>query len=142
MPPGTRRSPRTSSKGLAGLPSQVWTNPGPSEPISKPAKKNKYNAQRTVYRGRTYDSKAEARYAAKLDLLVKAGHVKRWWPQELYHFEVNGVLVGKYRADFVVEFTDGHFETHDVKGKPDRRWPLVKKLMLACHGIEVMEVTA
>jgi len=38
----------------------------------------KYHNVRTEYRGMTFDSKGEAEYAMKLDLLVKAGVVVDW----------------------------------------------------------------
>lgn len=44
----------------------------------------KYNARRTVYRDRTYDSKGEAGYAMHLDALKAAGEIHDWEPQVPY----------------------------------------------------------
>jgi hypothetical protein len=103
-------------------------------------RKNKYNAKRTVYDGETYHSAAEAHYAKQLNLLVRAGVVSSWKRQVPYRFVVNGVYVSRYLADFVITYFDGSTEVVDVKGYPDRRWPMVKKLMRACHGIAIREV--
>jgi hypothetical protein len=40
--------------------------------------RNKNRSVRTLYRGEAYDSLGEAEYAAKLDMLVKAGAVVDW----------------------------------------------------------------
>jgi hypothetical protein len=44
-------------------------------------KRTKNNNVKTTYRGQTYDSLGEAEYAAKLDMLVKAGEVA-WWERQ------------------------------------------------------------
>lgn len=76
-----------------------------------------------------YKSKLEAAYAAHLDLLVKAGEVKRWeyepWRLWLSRGTVNpvtGKLEGhaSYRPDFLVVLPGGlerRPELHEVKGK-------------------------
>lgn len=77
--------------------------------------KHKYNAQPTVYAGRRYDSKTEARHAAALDLLKQAGKV-RWWlrqvPIQLGDPEVDR----PYRVDFLVCEADGSVHAEEVKG--------------------------
>jgi len=90
-----------------------------------------------VYNGREYHSQAEARYAAKLDLMLKA--IKRdarldlrhWEPQVPVKLEVNGELVTTYIVDFVLEFSDGHKEWHEVKGFSTPEWAIKHKLFRA-----------
>ncbi|MCO6438967.1 MAG: DUF1064 domain-containing protein [Phycisphaerae bacterium] len=45
------------------------------------ALRHKFNAQRTEYRGFTYDSKAEALRAMELDALQRGGHIAGWLRQ-------------------------------------------------------------
>lgn len=115
---------------------------------SKPAKmilsggntnipKNKYNAVKTTTGGITFDSKAEANYYNELLMLKKAGIVKSiilqkdFTLQEAYTKE-NGERVRaiRYRADFEVQYTDGHTEVVDVKGKRTKEYIMKKKLLL------------
>ena len=78
----------------------------------------KYSNEKTPYGGRLYSSKAEASYAAELDLKIRAGIVDHWQAQVRYalHAFPSGARVGDYVADFVVVYTDGHEEVVDTKG--------------------------
>ena len=104
------------------------------------ARRNKYNAQKTLYNGILYDSKLEARVAFKIDMLKKAAgsnrvvDVKR---QEVYSFDHGGVHICKYVCDFVLTFADGRKEWWDAKGKELREGRIKCKLMLAFYGITV-----
>jgi uncharacterized protein DUF1064 len=73
---------------------------------------SKYHNVRTAYRGRVFDSAAEARYARILELRQRAGEVSTWTTQVDIPLMVNGQRVCTYRADFAVTFTDGHLELH------------------------------
>lgn len=76
---------------------------------------NKYGAVKTARDGVTYDSKAEAKHAERLDLLKRAGAV-RWWLRQV------PVMIGEpgvdkpYRVDFVVCEADGRVFADEVKG--------------------------
>jgi hypothetical protein len=59
---------------------------------------NKFNAVRTPYKGRTYDSKREAAYARQLDLEVEAREVLWWIPQVTVPLGEDDSL----RVDFLV----------------------------------------
>jgi hypothetical protein len=90
--------------------------------------RHKFNAKRTERNGRTYASKAEANYAASLELRKRAGEVLFWLEQ------VPMKLIGKtsprktkrgtnkngsdikYVVDFVVFETGGDVRFVDVKG--------------------------
>ena len=46
----------------------------------------------------------------------------------------------KYVADFVVTENDGQCTVYDVKGFPDQKYPLKRKMMRYFHGIIIQEV--
>lgn len=92
--------------------------------------RNKYNAIRQTYNGRSYHSKMEARYAYSLDLRLKAGEFKSWTPQ--YKVELrgeNGGLVATYKLDFMIEHHDGVIELVEVKGFATAAWRLKWNLL-------------
>lgn len=102
----------------------------------KPA--NKYNAKRVLLDGICFDSKAEANDYAALKLREKAGEVTDIELQRWYDLIVNGVLVARYRADFV--FFDRLCCARrivDTKGVVTRDFRMKQKLMKACHGLEI-----
>ena len=77
-------------------------------------RKNKYGNKKTVYNGIKYDSKKEAEYAFRLDVLKKSGEVNRWERQINYKLEVQGIKICSYRLDFKVYYSDGRIEYVDV----------------------------
>lgn len=95
----------------------------------KDPKPNKYNAKRTEYNGRKYDSKREAKHAFDLDCQIKAGEVRKWEPQFKIEIEVNGQHVCNYFIDFKVWLPDGSIEYHEVKGKETGLWKVKWKLV-------------
>lgn len=106
-------------------------------------KRSKYGNVHTEYKGRMYHSAKEAEYAQFLDAMRRAKHEKdrvvRVEPQVPYKLAVNGVLVCKYYLDFKVTYADGRIEHVDVKGVKTDVYKLKKKLMKACHGIDIIE---
>ncbi len=99
---------------------------------------NKYNAKRVLLDGICFDSKAEANYYAALKLREKANEVTDIELQRWYDLIVNGVLVARYRADFV--FFDRLCFTRrivDTKGVVTRDFRMKQRLMKACHGLEI-----
>jgi hypothetical protein len=93
-----------------------------------PAKRSKYRNVRTAYKGRTYDSKAEAERAGDLDMMKMAGHVWKWYPQVAFVLE--GV---RYIVDFLVFRKPGECWAEDVKGVVTPRFRAVKQLWFL-HG--------
>lgn len=89
---------------------------------SPEVKRNKYGAVRKEYNGVSYDSTAEADYACKLDLKIKAGEVKSWTRQHKWDLKINGVHWIYYRIDFRVEMTDGEIRYVEIKGMPTKDW--------------------
>lgn len=98
---------------------------------------NKFNAKKTD----GYDSKAEARRAADLKLLERAGKIKDL--QEQVPFELVPKQAGERSAVYKADFTyweDGSFVVEDVKGVKTDLYVLKRKLMLHVHGIRIKEV--
>jgi hypothetical protein len=107
-----------------------------------PSGRSKFGNVKTVVAGEKFDSKKEADRWGQLQLLLKAGRIRNLRRQVLYRLEVAGVLICTYKADFVYEeLTKGEWleVVEDSKGYPNERWPMKKRLMLACHGIRVRE---
>ena len=126
----------------------------PGHPGLEP-RRNKYGAQRTEYDGRTYDSKAEAEYAMRLDLRVRAGEIAGWGRQPtvvVCTLENGSGLSWRYRPmrgsrldsleqgekdrlvlqcrlDFRVWRAEGGHEFHEVKGYRVRDWPLRERIL-------------
>lgn len=101
------------------------------ELIKKP-KRSKYSAVKTIFSGKTYDSKLEARYAQFIELMIKSGEAESVEPQHTLRLEVNGELICKYIPDFMITFSDGHIEMWDAKGMETKdfkiKWKLAKVL--------------
>jgi hypothetical protein len=96
---------------------------------------------RRTFNGIRFDSRAEAAYAAQLDILKKTGVIEDYERQVPIDLIVNGRLVRKMKLDFRVRFPGGKTELVDVKGCPNREWLLAAKLFWAIHGYEIITVT-
>lgn len=121
---------------------QYWKENGVGPAVAA-LRSGKYNAKRTEYNGRIFDSKAEATMAEELDNLRSshdpAQKVTLVEYQRKYRLEVNGELICTYVADFYVEYATGRTAVIDAKGVLTPVYKLKKKLMLACLGIEIKE---
>lgn len=111
--------------------------------LNKAPKRSKYNSKKTFYDGVEYDSKKEADYAAKLDLLRKATdpheRVVRVERQVAFILQDKFTdatgkkhLPIKYFCDFLVNYADGRQEIVDVKsfGTMTDVYKIKKKLLL------------
>jgi hypothetical protein len=76
---------------------------------------NKFNARKTVHGEFTYDSGKEAKYAAELDLLVKAGKILRYDRQYPVSVDPEGQHLFTTKVDFRLHMPDGSYELHEVK---------------------------
>lgn len=100
----------------------------------EPARKNKYNNQKTIVDGIEFDSKKEADYYIHLKLLKKAGEIKDIGLQQRFvlqpGFKKNGVKYQPitYIADFVITNNDGTTEVVDIKGVETQVFKIKKKL--------------
>lgn len=86
-----------------------------------------------------FDSKAEYHRYLFHEKMVNAGEytIER---QVRYDLIVNNQKICTYVADFVVKFKDGTYSVEDVKGFETGEYKLKKKLMLACLGIEIVDI--
>jgi hypothetical protein len=82
----------------------------------------------------------EMRRYNELQLLVKAGEIGDLKLQVKYPLVVNGVKICDYIADFTyTDYRTMKTIVEDVKGKRIQPYPIKCKLMLACHGITILE---
>ncbi len=94
--------------------------------------------------GIKFASKTESRRYRELELLQRAGHITELRPHPNFDIVVNGQKVCTYIGD--AEYVqNGARVVEDTKSPRTRTNPtyrLKAKLMRACHGIEIREVTA
>jgi hypothetical protein len=89
--------------------------------------------QPTEYGGYRYRSRAEARYARRLDLESRAGTIRAWRRADTYPLVVNGRKCGHYTPDFLVTHLDGKQLLIEVKGWAARDFGLRFKLFRALY---------
>lgn len=104
---------------------------------------NKFNARATTVDGVRFASIKEASRYQELRLLLTAGQIGDLQTHPAWSLVVNGVVIGRYTADFA--YTDratGAPVVEDVKSPPTRTevYRLRKKLMRALYEIEIVEV--
>lgn len=107
--------------------------------------KNKYNARKTAVGSIVFDSGHEARCYVDLLHQQAAGEIAELQHHPpAYEFMVNGVKIGRYTPDFTYRVVKTNKRVvADSKSAITRQahdYPLRKKLMLACHGITVVEL--
>ena len=115
-------------------------------------KGSKHRNVRTLYNGTYYDSKKESDYRQTLDFLTGSNipaneRVEVIEEQVRYKMIVNDVKVCTYVLDFKVTYGDGRVEFVDVKPfdiktnkfRTTDVFKIKKRLMLACHGIDITE---
>lgn len=96
--------------------------------------RSKYNAKKVVIDDIKFDSKAEAAYYQQLKLLKMSGEVVSFDLQPEFvlqeSFRKNGKLYRaiKYKADFLVRYSDGHEELIDIKGMLTKEFRIKQKL--------------
>jgi hypothetical protein len=99
----------------------------------------KYGNKKTVVDGVTWDSQREYKRWLVLWEMQRIGLIRRLARQVTFKLIVNGLLVCRYRADFVYWGRNG-IVVEDSKGFRTEAYKLKKRLMMACHGIEIKEV--
>jgi hypothetical protein len=105
---------------------------------------SKYNSVISYVDGKKFHSLKEARRYSELLLAVRGGVIKDLQTQVKYSLDINDVHICNYIADMVyqvvetnemiVEYVKGY-----KKGSAYAMFSVKKKLMLACHGIEILE---
>jgi hypothetical protein len=104
---------------------------------------SKYRARKTTVDGITFDSMGEARRWQELKLLERARLIGCLERQTYFRLEVLGEHICDYRCDFrYVDLTTNTFVVEDFKGYRTPEYRLKRKLMKACHGIEILETGA
>lgn len=103
----------------------------------------KYRNVKTVVDGITFASAKEARRYGELKLLEKSGRISGLELQPSFRLHVNNCLICTYKADFRYTTDTPHVRglvvVEDCKGFLTPVYRLKKKLMLAVHGISVVE---
>ncbi len=101
---------------------------------------SKYRAKRTTVDGLTFDSMGEARRWQELKLLARAGEIRHLERQIPYALKVKGIYICDYIADFrYFDCVRQERIVEDFKGFRTAEYLLKRKLMLACHGITILE---
>jgi hypothetical protein len=101
-------------------------------------KRPKYRNEPTKVDGFLFSSKREASRYLELRVAEKAGAITKLRMQVPFALVVNRMLICQYVSDFTY-LRDGAEIVEDVKGKRTREYSIKKKLMRACHGIEILE---
>jgi len=103
----------------------------------------KYRNIPTMYNGRRYASKKEARYAGILDVLrLVANPTERvliWFPQVPFKFKCGTKMI----VDFLVCYADGRWELHDTKGGQATKtqvYRIKKKMLKHEYNLDIKEV--
>ena len=111
-------------------------------------RRHKYGAVRTELDGIVFASKAEARHYAELKLRLAAGEISCLRlqvpfvlaPGVKFDGDARAKPALRFLADFVYRDRDGRQVVADVKGKTTEAYRIKRHLMLAVHGIQVLEV--
>lgn len=114
---------------------------GPPKIIPAAAKPSKYRNRKITTEHGAFDSEKEARRYAELVLFARTGEIHDLRRQVRYALVVNGVHVCDYVADAVYS-EGGRLVVEDTKSEFTRKLPVfrIKKcLMLACHGVSILE---
>lgn len=111
------------------------------EPKSRPGpmrKLSKYGNIKAEADGQLFASKRERGRWMDLRLEEREGAIKDLKRQVVYPIAINGLKVCDYIADFVYE-RGGELVVEDSKGYRTEIFKLKAKLMLAVHGVTVLE---
>lgn len=90
-------------------------------------------AQPTIFGGYRYRSKAEADYAANLEVRLDAKDIKAWERAPSFPLIVNGKRCGRYTPDFLVTLRDGTRDLIEVKGWAARDFAFRLKVFEALY---------
>lgn len=101
----------------------------------------KYGNRKVDEDGYTFASLKERNRYRQLKLELLAGAIADLGVHPTWRLFVGDTLIGRYTADFAYT-RDGVFVVEDVKSGPTKTtaYQLRKKLMKACHGIDITEV--
>lgn len=95
---------------------------------------NKYGAKRTeCLSGHWHNSGLEARVCDELRLRGIAGEIHGYEIEKTIRLELEGVKLGTYRVDFVVEHLNGSLEFVEAKGIPLPAWKMKWAILQAMY---------
>ena len=98
---------------------------------------SKYGNKRT----NGFQSKREAKRAAELDLMQKAGMIDNLQTQ--VKFVLIPKQIGERKCEYIADFTynnkDKQLIVEDCKGYRTKDYIIKRKLMLWVHGIKILE---
>lgn len=100
--------------------------------------RNKYGNQCVKNDEGFFHSEGEYKRWQKLKLEARARVITDLQRQVAYQITVNGLPICLYIADFVYR-REGQLIVEDFKGMVLPEYQLKKKLMKACHGIDIFE---
>lgn len=106
----------------------------------EPTAATKYKSKGVVIQGIYFHSTGEANYWLFLQDRLRGGYIKKLQRQVKFPFEINGVTVTSYKADYVVTNHDGSIEVIDYKSMFTiglEPFQIKKSLMLALYGVEI-----
>lgn len=119
----------------------VRTNTIAKKNEARPGEKksrSKYGAVKTEADGLKFASKKEAKRWMELRMMELGGEIQKLERQISYELAVNGLTICCYIADFV--YRKGlELVVEDTKGMKTPLYLLKARLMLAIHGIVILE---
>jgi Protein of unknown function (DUF1064) len=110
-------------------------------PLASKNRKSKYGAKPVIIDSIRFASMSEGRRYRELKLMQRAGEISGLECHPKFSLDVKGMHVCTYIADFMyIDSASGLWVVEDVKGVKTALYALKKKLMLACLGIEIVEI--
>jgi len=105
-------------------------------------KSNKYGAKRAKVDGITFASKAEAKRYGDLMNLQRGKQISGLETHPKYSINIDGHHICVVELDFrYLDLITGKVVVEDVKGKDNALSKLKRKLVTACHSIEVVIIS-
>lgn len=100
----------------------------------------KHGNKRVTIDGIEFRSQMEGRRYVQLKVMQQAGAISDLkWQEPTFNFRHNGVWIASYTPDFTYT-ENGQYVVEDVKGYPNDRYPMKKKMMLAFYGVKIREI--
>lgn len=140
--PSKLRGNRISMSEYQALLSINSKESSPIKTDTNPRRTNKFNAKKTRIDGILFDSKLEGQRYVVLKDKLKRGFIRDLELQVSFDIVINEIKICSYIADFCYycSKTDSYI-VEDAKGRRHPVYQLKKKMMLACHGISIVEIT-
>ena len=96
-------------------------------------RRGKFNARKTEFNGRKFDSKHEASVAFELEAQKRAGEIRGYRCQVPFDLKVAGHKICTHVVDFVVTLNDGSQKILEAKGFATDVWRIKRNLFIALH---------